>query len=480
LDTRGIIDALIRVESIPITALETKKTAEKKKLSLLSTLEGYVNTLRTKAKELSSPSEFLAYTVTSSDQTTASFKASGNAIAGSHTQTVNQLAKSDRWAFNGITDPTVPLASADGEGISFTYDGITYDASVTQAESSLNDIASAINTVAAGKVAASVVNTGTATTPSYQLVLSGQSTGLDKRITGISSTVAALTIDATGPDPLGVAQSANNLTVGNNAIAVIDGLTVTRSDNDFSDVLTGVSISTLTADPAKVTSFTVDPNKDAIKAKLKDFVDAFNKVMTFIGDQNKYSEDKGAGGELFGDSALRSIQSMIRNELFGSTVAQIGGDTAGFGTLKLLGIDLQKDGTLLINDSKMSAKMDEDLTKFADLFIDTDGFNNGGAAIGTPAYYVDTTLDSGLADKLVRAIDKMVKGYTDASGATSKGLFDVRKDTINSRVKLFDRQIADREFRLDRYQSQLEARFAALESTMARLQSQQQALSSFY
>ena len=47
LDTRAIIDALVRVESLPIDALEAKKTTEKKKLSLLSTLEGYVNTLRT-------------------------------------------------------------------------------------------------------------------------------------------------------------------------------------------------------------------------------------------------------------------------------------------------------------------------------------------------------------------------------------------------------------------------------------------------
>jgi flagellar capping protein FliD len=162
----------------------------------------------------------------------------------------------------------------------------------------------------------------------------------------------------------------------------------------------------------------------------------------------------------------------------GTTVTQIGSDTAGFGTLKLLGIDLQKDGTLVMNDTKVSAKMDQDLTKFADLFVDNDGFDNGGAAVGTPAYYIDITADSGLADKLVRAIDRVVKGYTDASGATSKGLFDVREDTINARVKLYDRQIADREYRLDRYQSQLEARFAALESTMARLQTQQQYLGS--
>jgi flagellar hook-associated protein 2 len=478
LDTKAIIEALVGVERVPIDALETKKTDEKKKLSLLSTLKGLVDALQDKAKTLSTPSQFLAFKVTGGDTTTASFKASGSAVAGSHTIAVNQLASSDRWAFDPVVDPAASLGTADGQGVSFTYDGVVYNATVPQAASSLNDVAGAINVAAAGKVSATVVNTGTTTNPAYQLVLSGQNTGEDLRISAISSSIAALTIDGTGPTAGGVAQSANNLTVGKNAIAVIDGLTVTRTTNDFSDVLTGVSINALTADPLKTTAFTVEPDKDAIKLKLKDFVDAYNKVMTFIHDQNTFSEDKGTGGELFGDNALRTIERTVKNELFGATAAQISADTAGFGTLKLLGLDLQKDGTLTMNDSKVSAKLDADLNKFADLFVDSDGFNNGGAAVGTPAYYVDTTTDSGLADKLMRAIDKIVQPYTDTAGNSTKGLFDSRTDEINGRIKLLDKQIDDREFRLTRFQAQLEARFAALESVMAQLQSQQQYLTS--
>lgn len=476
LDTRAIIDALVKVERMPIDALESKKAAEKKKLDLMSTLKGLVDTLKTKAKGLATSSEFLAFNVTASNTTTASFKASGSAVAGSHTIAVNQLAATDRWAFDGVADPATNLATADGEGVSFTYDGVAYNATVTAAASSLNDVAAAINTAAAGKVNATVVNSGTTTSPSWQLVLSGTATGSTQRISGITSTIAALTIDATGPTAGGVAQSTNNLTVGSDAVAVIDGLTVTRTTNDFSDVIAGVSISALTADPATTASFTVEPNKDAIKTKIKDFVEAYNKVMSFVRDQNKYSEEGGAGGPLFGDSALRTINRTIRNELFGTTATQISGDTSGFGTLKLLGIDLQKDGSLVIDDAKLTAKLDADLTKFADLFVDTDGFDNGGAAAGTAGYYVDLTADSGLMDKLVRAIDRIVKPYVDTAGNSTKGLFDARADAINARIKLYDKQIDDREFRLERYQQGLEVRFAALESTMAQLQSQQQYL----
>ena len=421
LDTQGIISALVRVEGLPIEALTAKKAAETKKLGLFTTLKGLVDSLRTAAKSLSTRSEFLAFSVGASDATTATFKASGTAIAGSHTIKVNQLATSDRWAFNGVTDPAANLALADGQGVSFTFDGVAYNATVSQATSSLNDIAVAINTASAGKVAASVVNSGTATNPSYQLVLSGQGTGEDKRISGISSTIAALTIDATGPVG-GVSQSTNNLTVGNNAIAVIDGLTIQRSSNDFGDVIDGLSISVLTADPLKTTTFTVEPDKTVIKEKLQKFVDAYNAVTTFINEQSKFTEGQGTGGPLFGDSSLKTIQSTIRSELFGATPSQVAGDVSGFGTLKLLGFDLQKDGTLKIDDTKLTAKLDQDLDQFADLFIDTDGFDNGGAAVGTPAYYIDLSVDSGMADKLTRAIDRIVKGYTDTSGATSKGM----------------------------------------------------------
>ena len=53
LDTGAIIQALLDVERIPINALEAKKEIEQKKSSLIGTIQGYVNALRSKAKALS-------------------------------------------------------------------------------------------------------------------------------------------------------------------------------------------------------------------------------------------------------------------------------------------------------------------------------------------------------------------------------------------------------------------------------------------
>ncbi|MCC7011033.1 MAG: flagellar filament capping protein FliD [Planctomycetes bacterium] len=473
IDTRAIIDAMLAVERVPITQLEDKRKDNQDKINLINTFKGKVDTLRTKANALGSFSTFLSFKVNSSESGYATITASGSATAGTHTLVVNQLAATDRWAFDGVADPDADLATVDGQQVSFTYDGDVYAVRLDAASSSLNEIASAINSEAEDAVEATVVNAGTAAAPSWQLVLTAKETGEDFRLQGISSTVAGLTIDGTGPNGSGVAQSTNNISVGNNAQALIDGLLVERTDNDFDDVLTGVSISLLDADPATTVQFTVEPDKAGIKSKLKEFTDAYNDVVKFVRDQNKYDPEKGPGGALFGDSALRSIERLLQDALFGQSASDIANDTSGFGTIRLLGIESQSDGTLKINDKVMDAKLDEDIDQFADLFVDSDGFSNGGAAVGSTGYYTDVTTDTGLGDDLARAIDKIVKSYGNSNGTFSKGLFDARLESLNANIKQINARIDEREVRLERYEDQLVTRFAALESLMAQLQSQQ-------
>jgi flagellar hook-associated protein 2 len=471
LDTQAIISALLSVERIPIDLLEDRKELEQKKLSLIGTLKGHVNTLRDKAKALATSGEFLSFAATISDQAAATVSASSTATAGAHTLVVQSLAAVDRWAFNSVTDPDTDLATVDGQTVSFDYDGQSYSVSVNAATSSLTEIASAINSATGGEVKASVVQTSDLGTGTYELVIAGDQAGTAYRITNLASNVAGLTIDGTGPTG-NVAGSANNLIVGTNAIAVIDGQTISRATNDFSNVIPGVTITALEADPLTTHSITVEGDKTAIKAKLKTFVDAYNELAKFIGKQSKYDEEEGPSGELFGDPILRSVMSMARTALFDQSPSQVASDTTGYGTLRLVGIELQTDGTLKINDAKLDEKLDADPDAFADLFVDTDGFDNGGALAGTPGFYVDQSADTGLMDDLVREIDRVVKSYQSTTGSFSKGIFDARTDTINANLKRYNDQIEAKERRLDVYEQQLSARFAALESLMAQLQSQ--------
>jgi flagellar hook-associated protein 2 len=480
LDTSSIISQLVALERIPIQQIEDQRQTDQTKLSYIGTFKGLLRDLQTQAKDLSKATGFGVFNVTAGIEGVASFGATSSATAGTHTLAVNQLAAVDRWAFDGVADPTASLAASDGT-VSFSVGGNDYTVDVPAAASSLEDVAAAINTAAGADVSATIVNTGTTSAPSHQLVLTSKHSGEDYRITGIASTVSGLAIDPTGPDAGGTAQSASNITVGLNAIAVIDGLTVERESNDLGDVIQGVDITlqSLTASPI---SFSVETNTTAIKSKLKDFVQAYNDVISFVNTQNTYNKDTGTGGPLFGDSLLRSARNEISGALFGfqyrqdTTLQNVIDDTQGYTTLSVVGIKVANDGTLSIDDAVLDDKLASNVDAFANLFADTDGFDNGGAQPNTPAYYQDTTADAGLAAILDRAIGRMFDTFDDGQGNVRKGLLDSRTDALQSSIDRYNKQIDDKEVRLEKFQEDLVQRFATLEQVMGGLNAQGAAL----
>lgn len=465
LDTNAIIQAILGVERVPITQLQSNRETEQRKLSLLGTLEGHVKTLRDRAEDLSTRSGLLSHRVTPSAEGVASFSVTGDVEAGSHTLVVEQLASSSRFTFSDlVNDADLDLGAGD---IEFDVDGTHYTLSVAAGDSSLNEIRDALNALAGDDVTASVVNVGTTSSPQYQLVIAGKETGQEHAISGLTSSVAGLTDG-----------NIVELTTAQNARVVVDGLTVERATNVFDGVVEGLSFTAQAADAAKTISFVTELDTDGIVEKLQGFVDAYNDVIEFIGSQSTFSEDNGAGGPLFGDPILRSVRSAISSPLFSLNIATVVADTEGFSTLQLLGIDLQSDGTLSLDEEQVAAKLAQDPDAFADFFVDTDGFDNGGASVNTAAYFVDQTADDGIFDNLFRSLDQLVDGLELSDGSQLDGLFDLRKETINKNIARIDDRIEVLEERLDATEQQLITRFSALEQLIAGLNSQGSFLSS--
>ena len=470
LDTNTIIQQLVAIERLPIQQLEAQKATEQNRLDLVGTLSGLVKDLQSRAAALASSESFLSYTASVSQEGIANVSSTGEAQSGTHTLTVQALAQADRWAFDGVADPNANLASADGQSVSFTVNGTTYDVALTAASSSLYDISNAINDAAGDDVTASVVNAGTSSAPDWQLVLAADETGTDYALSGLSSTVAGLNID-------GAMGSSNHVAQASNAVAIIDGITVERTQNTFDDVIEGVTIDLLSADPSQQVTIEVGADTEAITGRVQELVDAYNDVVSFINEQNAYTEEGGAGGALFGDNLLAQVKRSIDGALFDVDIATVQADTEGYSTLGLVGIDRESDGTLSVDSDKLASKLEGDLEAFVDLFADLDGFNNEGAAANTPGYYVDSgTTDSGLAASLDRAIDAMFGVLDNVGGATVSGIFDTREDAINARIERFSERIEARETYLIQYEERLVRRFTALEELMSGLNAQGMAL----
>lgn len=473
IDSQAIIAQLVQLERIPIGQIELKITEQKNKLSKIGQLKTILQKLGDKAKTLGDEDSFFTFSTSIANASLATVSASGNAVAGSHTLEVTQVAATDRWAFDGVADPDADLAGAIGETLTFTANGTDYTVTIdNQASSSLYQIASKINSAASADVQASVVNAGTDASPSYQLVLTAKTSGEDGAITNLTTDIAGLNAVAT------------NITVGENAIAIIDGLTIQRTDNDFSDVIAGVSVDLLSAEPGVETYFTIDPDKESIKGRIRDFIAAYNEVVTFVNTQNTYDEEDGAKGELFGDGLLRTVRSTITNALNDIDPTVVAADTEGYSTLSLVGIKQESDGKLTIVNNTLDEKVTENLSAFADLFIDYDGFDNGGALPNTSDFFEDTTADSGLMATLERQLNRLLKSQdgeiNPATGSRDviRSTFDLKKATINTQVARLEDQIEARERRISSYRETLVRQFANLESVMAELQSQGNFLSS--
>lgn len=486
LDTNAIVSQLVAVERIPINVLRSRKSTEQQRLDLVGQLGDLVKTLKTKADDLSSPSEFYAYAASITDESVAAVTAGSNAEPGSHSLEVQRLAATDRWAFDAVGARDVNLTDTAGQQISFSVGTTNYSLTVDPAESSLDQIASQINQMAADDVDASVVNTGTESNPTYQLVLTSKNSGEEGRITDLFSDVAgaaeSLSVNWVAPDLNGEAQSTNNVTVGNDALAKINGLEVRRADNTFTGVIEGVTLDLRSTTPSGPVSISIDPDRAAVRGKIDDFVTAYNAVMEFMNTQNKFTpaegEDGGGttGGLLFGDSLLSSVRRNLQRALFDVDVSTVSGDTEGYSTLSLVGIDQAQDGTLSVNSTVFDEKFTDNLEALMDLFADTDGFDNGGAAPNTPEYYVDTTADTGLMNKLVREVDQMFGALAAPDGVEVQGIFDLREDAIREAIDRYDDRIERREDRLTKYEETLILRFARLEELLGGLNAQGTAL----
>lgn len=445
LDTNAIISAILAVEGRTKHQLEVRKLGEQQKLTLIGTFQGLVEKLQDKVRDLQTASNFFAHKLAVGEEGIANFTLSGSAEAGAHTLEVLSLAAADRYAFAGVADPATGLGAGT---VAFTYNGTAYSVDVLAGSDSLTGIAAAINASAGDDVTASVINAGTTSAPSWQLVLAGDDTGADFAITGLTSSVAGLT-------------GATQVSSASNASVLIDGLAVQRSSNLFSDVLQGVSFSVSRTNEGVPLSFTVELDPEGMRTKLKEFVDSYNEVIQFVNKQNTFTLEDGPGSILFGENALDSIRSVMRRAVLEADRTLVAADTDGYSTLGLIGIKLQADGTLEIDDDKLEAKLSGNLELFSDFFRRADD-------AGTL-----TVDERGIFVKLEDMLKGLIDDSTAPDGETRiDGLFDARRDSIGRQIRDFDSQIERQERRLESLEQSLVAKFAALEQLLGGLQSQ--------
>jgi flagellar hook-associated protein 2 len=444
IDTSAIIDALTRLEQRPIDAAKKKQASLDSLSGLVNQLSSKLKNLRDKASVLATLTEGLAFSTTSSDSNKVTASSGPTAGTGTHSIEVTQLAQAASSYAAGttaITDPTTALNNTGN--ITITYAGTA--TAVDVSGKSLNEIRDLVNSSVSG-VTASVVNVGDSSNPNYRLIVAGKDTGASNTLT--------FNVDA------GVSLNFNEITQAKNSIFSVDGITgIQRSSNTVGDYLQGTTLTFLAkTDTNTPVTLTTTTDVGSIKSKIKKFVDAYNEIATFYNSYNTYNSATKVAGAFFGDSSLSSLMARMRSNVFegGSDFTS----STNYSSLSDIGISIQNDGTLELDDTKITEALTKDASEVLELFADSDG---AGA-------------DKGIAIVFRKFAEDATTGGTDENGISYTGTLTAKSDAIKTQISSLQKTIDDGEDHLAKYTQMLKTKYAKFEEAMGQLKAQQSAL----
>lgn len=424
LDTATIISGLMAIESASVTRLETKQSTIESQISALGQVKSAIASLEEAAAAISSADDLYSYTGTFADTSVGTTTVTSDAVAGSYTITVDQLATANKLRSDSTVDTsaggtlTIELGSTStGSFVSTSSVDITVDA-----DASLSDIASSINSSDAG-VTATVINGS----DGEHLVLTSNSTGEANQIKVSSSAITGLNYDPDDTDNSDLTLA----TEAKDASITVDGVTITSSSNTISDAITGVTLN-LTAETDSETTLTVSNDTSNLEDLLQTFVDAYNSARSTMKTLTAYDSSGDDTGILNGDNTVTSALNQLRSLL--STVPS--GASSSYQYLSSLGVVTSSDGTLSLDTDTLESAMSSDFAAVAQ----------------TVAAYGD-------------AFDTLTTSMNDTDGSITSHIdsLQTQSDDLTDRIDTMTRM-------LEITQARYEAQFAALETLLSTLQ----------
>lgn len=417
LDTGSIVSQLVELKRAPIYRLEERKKGFQNQISALGTLKSKLLDFQSALQAIDSASEFSSLSATSADEDYLKVRASTDAAAGSYEIEILNLAEAQKSASQGYDS----VEDSVGSGIiSFTVNGETTDLNLT-GFNSLESLKDLINNDVDG-VSATIINDGSAS-GNYSLVLSSEEAGSEN----------AFTVDVSGLSG-GITPLFTTTNVASDALIEIDGTAVTMGSNSSDDVISGLTLDLLQAEEGKTIRVDVSVDTEGISEKIKNFVDKYNDLYSFIADQG------GPEGTLRDNPTLSGVASRI--ESIAISALDNGGDITNFFQV---GISRGDGRQLDWDEEEFLEALDDDFNGVRDLFIERDS-NLGKTYL----------------------FDQAIEDMTDSMD----GLFKISTDALNKRIHYADQGIERYERSVESYQTTLERKFTAMEMMMSQLQAQ--------
>ncbi len=452
IDSAALIDALVE-------ARESSNELRRSEIEFLNSENDALEELNTKILALNDlVDQFRTINgggvkkeATTSDATVATAAAGTTAINSSYTLTVSSVANTETANVSNGLSPWTSLDSEFDPDSGFDESlSITVGSGASQFIISVNvatgsgdtlqDVIDLINndSNAEGNIVASAVNTGTSSSPNYQLVLQTLNTGTEQGAISIAYT------DGAGTGAIVVDDASADAT---DAMFTIDGIagTITRQSNSVSDVISGV---TFNLESAGQTTITVSDDADSTGDELQELIDAFNDIVEYVNENDTIQrvESGENATNVFGTLAKTNVDNDIISRFRTELLAASSASGVEVTSMSEIGISTNRDGSLSFDIDEFIEAVNTDSTGVSEVITD---FADNVA--GT----------SGVLNQFTK-----FNGFIDvAQESNSNEIIN-----LNDAIEQLERQTAS-------LRESLTLRFARLEQVTAELQSKESALS---
>lgn len=442
LDVAGIVSQLMQIERRPMQAIESKLSGIQTQLSAWGKMQSALSTLQDASRKLGRNETWKAATATSSDESYVKASAGSGAITGSYSIEVLALASRQTLASGPYASAdavvgggtlSIQLGTLSANGTAFTADPErAIDITIADG-ATLAQVRDAINAADAG-VSASLVADGTG----QRLMLRSADTGAAQAFSVVgadagtdpSSQLSALSFDPVTGSGMLRTQTASDASVK------VNGLTVAAAGNSLDGVIENVTLE-LKRETTVPIDIGVTSDAKALRESLDGFVKAYNDLNKLIADQTRYDPATKSAGPLQGNQSAVRVQQRMR-EMLRTTI----GD-GSFNSLNAIGLELQRDGSLSVNESKMTKAL-----------ASPDKLQAFFAAVGA------TPEEGGFSGRLSASIGALLD---------PEGTLPSVTDSLNSQRRSAEQQQERLEARLDAIQKRLMRQYTALDANLSRI-----------
>ncbi len=307
-------------------------------------------------------------------------------------------------------------------------DGTATATVAIDATDTLSDVVKKINALNRG-VTASILNDGTRQRLSISANNSGAASEL---LIDTSDTSLSLQEITSGRDALVVYGSSGS-----------GGVLVSSSTNQFSNIVSGLDLTVNSGTQSPVT-INVASTSSSLVSGVKQFVSAYNSIRTTLDKLTAFDPTALTTGLLFGSSETLRVDTDL-SRLVGATYSGVG----QFNSLASVGITLDKDGQMQLDQDKLTAAFNKDPDSVKSLFADD---------------------KNGISVKLNDTLEQL-------AGAQNS-LLSAKADSLSKTIDSNNDRITQMSDRLDKQRTSLLEEFDRLETTISNLKNNLNALDS--